>query len=123
MLRRGFACSAWLVVLLLVATSVHAQTQSHLEACTQWNVEKGKVGFWNKCGQPVVVNFMQLNAKKPIARTVNADARFDTGRTPAALKSSGWMSTRCAVGYSPDVPFKVENRTSIIDSKYQCQKQ
>ena len=81
MLRRGIACSTWLIALLLMgATTAYAQTQSHLEACTQWNVEKGKVGFWNKCGQPVIVNFMQLNAKKPIVHTVNSDAVS----TPAA---------------------------------------
>src|SRR5690348_2209324 len=119
---RAVVVSTWLVAFLLAEAPAYAQTQDHLEACTPWNVEKGKVGFWNKCGQPVVVNFMPLNAKQPITRTIKPDARFDTSRTPAALKATGWMSTRCAAGYIPDIPFKAEMKEKIIGSQYQCVK-
>lgn len=122
MWSRATTLSISLLALLLEATTACAQTQNSLEACTQWRVENGKLGFWNKCGQPVVVNFMQLNTKRPTVRTIASGARFDTGRTPATLKRTGWMSTRCAVGYSPDVSFIPHNKDKIIASQYQCVK-
>jgi hypothetical protein len=122
MLGRAIGLSTSLFALLVGVTMASAKTQSHLEACTQWNVEKGMVGFWNKCGQPVVVNFTQLNAKQPTVHTISPGARFDTGLSPATLKSTGWMSTRCAVGYSPNLPFKLKSQKKIIASQYKCVK-
>ena len=119
---RAIGLTIALLALLLGVTAVSAKTQGHLEACTQWNVEKGKFGFWNKCRQPVVVNFMSLHAKRPTVRIIKPGARFDTGFTPATLKSTGWMSTRCAVGYAPDVAFKPKNQKKIIASQYRCVK-
>lgn len=94
----------------------------NLESCTQWNVESNHIGFWNKCGQPVVVLFMQLDRHRPIKREIKPNARFDTGRTQAQLHATGWMSTRCPVGFVPSVPLRFENREAIIASKYTCVK-
>jgi hypothetical protein len=111
---------AALLVLLRPQFALAQQTVPHLEACTKWDFYKGKKGFQNDCGQPVVVLFMQLNTQRVVERTVNPGARFDTGLTEKNLQ--GWMSTRCPVGYDPSVPFKVENSQAIIGSQYECVK-
>lgn len=97
------------------------QTSPKLEACTKWDVQKGNFGFSNNCGEAVTVLFTTLPVQKTIAKVIKPGERFDAGLAKKT-EESGWMSTRCPVGFVPSVPFAVENREAIIASRYECVK-
>lgn len=106
--------------LLSMAGPAAAQTQSrpHMEACTQWKSEGGRIGTRNDCDRPVAIKFLAYGGTQVIEADVPPSGWFDSGFAEGSVE--GFIFTVCPVGHVPSVPFSMKDKTPILESLYNC---
>ncbi len=115
---RGLAAVAGLA-LLLAAGGASAQegTSAHMEGCLIWSGQ-GAVGARNECSRPITLLFMVLDDPEIVTAELAPGGRF-VSRVEWG-QPGGFIFTACPVGYTPNVPFAVENKDAIGLSLYNC---
>jgi hypothetical protein len=96
-------------------------TVLHLERCTNWDYREDRFGTTNRCKEPVTIQFMLISNQRIEQREVKPGEVFDTGLSRMVVED-GWLFTTCPVGYSPSVPFLLENKDLLLPSQYDCVK-
>lgn len=121
-------CHQFTIAVCIAATAIcplailAQETVPHLEKCTEWFFRDDLFGTMNNCREPVTIQFMLTSNQRIEQRDIKPGEFFDTGLSPKAFGSSGWLFTTCPVGYSPSVDFLLKNKDVILPSKYDCVK-
>ncbi len=74
---------------------------AHAEDCAVWGYRRDNDHFsvFNKCKDPILIQFMLTNDQRVIESEVKPDDFFDTGQTSEQVESTRWLFTACSIGY------------------------